>query len=233
MVLLYGECGGRPREAARQYALRFPDRSHPTATTIINVVRRFRATGSIARRPLSWRPRPRRNRTHPVDVLAYALAHPQCSTRDISAACGLTFGRVWQILHNLGAYPYRATLLRRLYTGDRQRRYDWCNFVMNTLNRQPNILADILWTDEARFDRCGVFNRRNAHHGALTNPSWHQEVRHQVRWSLNVWCGIWNNHLIGPVFYDGTLTGQKYLELLQTTVTSFLDDMPLGRLRSV
>ncbi|GBO19401.1 hypothetical protein AVEN_18853-1 [Araneus ventricosus] len=50
---------------------------------------------------------------------------------------------------------------------------------------------------------------------------------------FNVWCGIFNDRLIGPVFYDGTLTGQRYLELLQDVRTDFVENLPLHQLRIV
>jgi len=34
------------------------------------------------------------------------------------------------------------------------------------------------------------------------------ETQHQVKWNINVWCGILNGQIIGPYFYDGNLTGK-------------------------
>ncbi|GBN13005.1 hypothetical protein AVEN_212692-1 [Araneus ventricosus] len=39
--------------------------------------------------------------------------------------------------------------------------------------------------------------------------------------------------LIGPVFYEGTLTGQRYLELLQAVITDFVENLLLHQLRNV
>ncbi|GBL90494.1 hypothetical protein AVEN_179419-1 [Araneus ventricosus] len=70
-----------------------------------------------------------------------------------------------------------------------------------------------------------MFNRQNVHTWSLENPRYAVEVRHQLRWSINVWCGIFNDRLIGPVFYEGTLTGQRYLELLQDVITDFVENL--------
>ncbi|GBL85364.1 hypothetical protein AVEN_34565-1 [Araneus ventricosus] len=59
------------------------------------------------------------------------------------------------------------------------------------------------------------------------------EIRLQLRWSINVWCGIFNVRPIGPVFYEGTLTGQRYLELLQDVITDFLENLPLHQFLNV
>ncbi|GBM01945.1 hypothetical protein AVEN_269555-1 [Araneus ventricosus] len=50
---------------------------------------------------------------------------------------------------------------------------------------------------------------------------------------VNVWCGIFNDRLIGPVFYEGTLTGQGYLELQQDVITDLVEYLPLHQLRKV
>ncbi|GBM57029.1 hypothetical protein AVEN_85501-1 [Araneus ventricosus] len=78
-------------------------------------------------------------------------------------------------------------------TGDAQRRYDWYNFIMNRLEVQPTFLADIIWTDEAYFSRNTMYNKQNIHFWQLVNLRCAVEVRHQVRWSINVWCGIFND----------------------------------------
>ncbi|GBN95813.1 hypothetical protein AVEN_229317-1 [Araneus ventricosus] len=42
-----------------------------------------------------------------------------------------------------------------------------------------------------------------------------------------------STRLIGPVFYEGTLTGQRYLELLQNVITDFVESLPFHQLRNV
>lgn len=39
-----------------------------------------------------------------------------------------------------------------------------------------------------------------------------------MRIAINILCAIYNNKLIGPVFYNGTLTGARYLKLLQNVI---------------
>ncbi|GBO21993.1 hypothetical protein AVEN_16530-1 [Araneus ventricosus] len=101
---------------------------------------------------------------------------------------------------------------------------------MNNLEDHPTFLADIIWTDEACCSRNGVFNRQNIHTWSLENPRYAVEVRHQLRLSINVWCRIFNDRLIEPVFYEGTLTGQRYLELMQDVITDFVENLTLHQL---
>ncbi|GBM73719.1 hypothetical protein AVEN_251162-1 [Araneus ventricosus] len=82
-------------------------------------------------------------------MLAYALAHPQSSTKMISENCDLSKSRLWTILNESGAHPYRSTPVQGLLPKDDERRHMWCNFVMNHLADHPTFLADIIWTGEA------------------------------------------------------------------------------------
>jgi transposase len=233
MVLLYGECGRKARSAARLYRERFPAGPHPSYQTILSVVKRLRETGCVTSRARSGRPAKVGRQVQPDEVLAYALTYPKCSTRQISEHCGLSKSQVWKILQESGAYPYRPMPQQVLLDGDVERRYSWCNFVMNRIQVQPTFLADVVWTDEACFSRNGMCNRQHTHYWALENPRCFTDVRHQVRFGINVWCAIYSNKFIGPIFYDGTLTGARYLQLLQNVMPDFVENLPVFNLRNV
>ena len=102
---------------------------------------------------------------------------------------------------------------------------------MNRLQIQPMFLVDIIWTDEASFSHNTMYIKQNIHSWALENPRCAVDVQHQVRWSINVWCEMYKNRLIGPVFYEDKLTGSRrsrYLELLEDAISNFIDDLPLS-----
>ncbi|KAJ8944282.1 hypothetical protein NQ318_009659 [Aromia moschata] len=48
-----------------------------------------------------------------------------------------------------------------------------------------------------------------------TNPHWIIKAHTQHPQKLNVWAGIVANRIIGPFFFEETLTGERYLEFLQ------------------
>ncbi|GFT83034.1 DUF4817 domain-containing protein [Trichonephila clavipes] len=99
------------------------------------------------------------------DVLGYALAHPESSVRDISKACSCSKSTVWwNILHTYVAYPYRSVLAQELMPGDQERRFDFCNFVLNTLDENPDFLNEVLWSDECQFSRLDTINTQNTHY---------------------------------------------------------------------
>ncbi|CAH0389162.1 unnamed protein product [Bemisia tabaci] len=60
------------------------------------------------------------------------------------------------------------------------------------------------------------FRRRLRH--IPTNPHILLETHTQYPRKLNVWCGIFGDHIIGRFFIDGTLHGDKYRELLEDAI---------------
>ncbi|GBM82807.1 hypothetical protein AVEN_139452-1 [Araneus ventricosus] len=155
----------------------------------------LKEAGCVTGRPRVRRPRNVGRNVQPEDLLAYALSHPQSSTKMISENCGLSNSRVWTILNESGAHPHRSTLVQGLLPRDAETRYTRCNFVMNNLEDHQTFLADIIWTDDACFSRYGMLNRQKVHNWSLRNPRYVVAVRHQLRWSIKVWCEIFNDRL--------------------------------------
>ncbi|KZC05853.1 hypothetical protein WN55_06850 [Dufourea novaeangliae] len=65
----------------------------------------------------------------------------------------------------------------------------------------------ILFTDEATFTNHGEVNR---YYWSIHNPQWLGEVDKQRPWSVNAWCGLLHNKIIGSYFIENTLNGRKY-----------------------
>ncbi len=50
-----------------------------------------------------------------------------------------------------------------------------------------------------------------------------------MNWRVNVWCGIHNGSIIGPVFYDGILGGIRYCDIiLEGVVLDYFEDLQLA-----
>ncbi|GFX65902.1 uncharacterized protein TNCV_13231 [Trichonephila clavipes] len=123
-----------------------------------------------------------------------------------------------------GAYPYRPVLAQELMPGDLERRIDFCNFVLNTLDENPDFLNEVLWSDECQFSRQGTINTHNRHYLSLKNLHQLRSNCHQVCWSVNVCCRIWKSTLIGPIYFDKPLTSESYTEILSGLLADFLED---------
>lgn len=117
--------------------------------------------------------------------------------------------------------------MQGLYHGDLQRRRDFCQEMLERIQNDGRFHLNILWTDESNFNNCGKFNRRNTHIWRTENPREIAETNQQRRFSVNVWCGLLGNSIIGPYFYEGTLTADRYLAFLREELPGLLEDIPL------
>ncbi|GFW73789.1 uncharacterized protein TNCV_1542431 [Trichonephila clavipes] len=106
--------------------------------------------------------------------------------------------------------------------GDQERHFDFCNFVLNTLDENPDFLNEVLWSDECQFSRQGTINTQNKHYVSLENPHLIRPNLHQVRWSVNVLCGIWKSTFHIPLYFDRPLTSET--EILSGPLADFLED---------
>ena len=69
------------------------------------------------------------------------------------------------------------------------------------------VIHNVLFTDEAHFTRDGVNNTRNSR--LLDHDNLHRTVEsnYQYSFSVNVWCGVTGDQLIGPYIFPQRLTG--------------------------
>lgn len=129
---------------------------------------------------------------------------------------------------------YKFHVAQKLFPGDNLRRIEWCNWLFNKIQENPDFLGNIIWTDECTFTSCGLFNRNNEHIWSRENPREFREIRRQGRFSVNVWAGIKGDTIIGPHFFENTLNAERYLNFLQTNFQNFVDEkIPLAELETL
>ena len=95
------------------------------------------------------------------------------------------------------------------------------------MTAHPELLSVILFTDEGSFTRDGINNSRNVHTWSHENPHETRVTNFQRRFSVNVWCGVLGNRLIGPFVFDSNLTGNTYEAFLRNELPGLLEDIPL------
>lgn len=110
---------------------------------------------------------------------------------------------------------------------DHEQRRLFCQWAIQRWRDDENFFKFVMFSDEATFQSDGLLNRHNSHYWSPVNPHWMQEVDHQHRWSVNVWCGIVNGYLIGPHFFEGTVNGANYLQFLQEVLPGLLEHVDL------
>ena len=73
--------------------------------------------------------------------------------------------------------------------------------------------SKIIFSDEAHFYLSGTVNKQNCRIWATENPyAIHQQPLHDKK--VTAWCGLWAGGLIGPYFFDGTVNGNRYRQML-------------------
>jgi len=104
---------------------------------------------------------------------------------------------------------YRA--VKHLGPGDFAERLEFCKL----LNGSGDLHRYILFNDEAQFNGDSINNTHNSHVWADENHHATVESNFQLRFSVNVWCAVLDDQLIGPFILEGHLTGEAYLKFLQ------------------
>ena len=226
MLLMYGEARQNATEARRLYHQQFPQRRLPSDKTIQAVHVRIRETGCVLPKKTNSG-RPRDNQPDEEQILHQIEEDPGVSTREIAKNLHASQSKVCRRISEQGLYPYHLTKIHSLNQEDYQRRVDFCQWLNGRINEDRRFLKKIMWSDEAGFSRDGTFNVHNEHFWSDENPHATKTRGHQQQFSVNVWAGILDNHLIGPVFLPKPLNGQNYLNFLRDRFDNLMDDVPL------
>lgn len=226
MLLIYGEARKNGLLARRLYAERYPERNLPNYKLF------SRLENNLRQNPNAFLRKKLREKTVTTDenvanILNYFEANHNASIREASRDLNLKFGVIQRVLKANKFHDYKLHMLQELSVRDFERRENFvCQFLV-ALSDDPNLFSHILWTDESHFLSHGKPNRKNTHYWSDENPHIIHTVQNQGHFGINVWCGIVGRHLVGPYFYEGPLTGQRYLEFLRNQLPLLLENVPL------
>lgn len=223
MLLIYGECKKNSVQAAALYARRYPDRNHPNRRQFAKEEEKLR------RAPNNDDERFIINENTEIEVLAHVEVNPTSFTREIARHAAISHQSVWKILKKHKYKSFKYQLHQHLYEDDGARRMIFCNWVLEKYGQDREFHKNILFSDESRFTNNGMFNRNNCRYWATENQHLVREGNFQERFGFNVWAGIKNNRIIGPIIFDGPLTGERYLEFLQNEIEDGIDNLPLAQ----
>ncbi|KAF9796188.1 hypothetical protein SFRURICE_010197 [Spodoptera frugiperda] len=241
MLMCLGEARGNASLALRIYRERHPNVRHPSDSRVITAA--FQRV--LENRPIapaaSGGGRPADVQTE-ERILEVVRRNPRLGTRSAAKLLRRRNGSVvshWlvhKVLRRERMRPYKVHKVHALVPGDRERRLNYCRWLVGHQQRS-RFIEHVIWTDEATFTRNGLWNRRNAHVWSQTNPYACQQTGRQTRWSVNVWAGIYNGQILGPVFFlvfflPQRLDGARYLELINVYVDNFLDSLSLAEYRN-
>lgn len=167
-------------------------------------------------------------------IMNLIIEDPTLSTRRVGRIVGVSHTMVWRLWKRYGLHPYHYRKVQGLLPSDNFSRIAFCQRISEFLIQDPLLIKKILWMDEAQFTRAGVFNSKNQHQWQEENPKAVWETSHQREFSVNMWAGILNNKLIGPIEIPHRLNSNNYLEFLQNLLNlDFFEDVDLESLRSL
>lgn len=196
------------------------DTDPPSRLTIYQLRDKFEESGTLADAPRSGRPSVNNDDNRNL-VAQSVVQSPKKSTRRRSLELDISRSTLQRILHSLNLKPYKPRLIHGLLEDDPDRRIQFCGIFINQCQETPDLLDQIVWTDEANFKLSGMVNKHNCVYWDTTNP--HETYEMQLNQpGLTVWAGISSSGVIGPEFFEGTVNCDNYLELLQDTVVPAL-----------
>lgn len=189
-------------------------------------------------RPRSGRPALRADRVHVVqsvmEDMAAETSTGSSSAREAERRTGIPEASIRRILHGmLDLYPYKIQTLHQLLPADTDARQKFATWALEQMQRNPQWLLNVMWTDEAHFSlHCDV-NTQNSRIWATSNPrEYHSQPLHSPH--ITVWCGFTASFILGPFFFEEhcpvsgfktcTVTAKRYLTLLRDHVVPALQE---------
>ena len=101
-----------------------------------------------------------------------------------------------RIITQIGLKPYRPRLIHGLLEDNLDRRVQFSEIMLNKIEKNPGILDNIVWSDEAFFKLSGHINRHNCVYWYSENMHLTLE-QHLNQPGVNVWGGISSSVIYG------------------------------------
>lgn len=184
-------------------------KNDPFSTTVItNLINKFNETKSLHDTPKSGRPSLIDERKEEVVATMEKLQTENvlghASSYSVSKICNIPQRSVCRVLHACGMNPYKISLLQSITAEDKTKRLDFCKWVLDN----PELMHDIVWSDEAYFSLDRLVNRHNCVIWSFENPHrYMQKSLHPLK--VCVWMGFSAGYKLTPVFFDETVNQES------------------------
>lgn len=221
MFKVYIRSNENSARALGEYKRLYPTRSQPHRSYFRFLDRNLKEYGCFEK-PRQLRRHTATDDDSAVNVLTMMEAYPTTSLRQMKRDNISSISSASRILKKYRYLPYKPMRVQKLYPGDNQRRL---TFARRMIDENVD-LSQIIWSDESSFGNQGGPNRQNTRHWSQTNTHEIIETKDQRKYSINVWCGLVDDQLLGPHFLDGTLTGDKYLYFLKHKFRQMVRNLP-------
>lgn len=177
-------------------------------------VKNFRECGTVAKKKPPGLAKSVRTTPTISRVRAAIQASPCRSARMHAKNLNLSDRTVRRILHfDLNYHPYKILYTQQLLPADYAVRMKFCEEMLLKINSGDIPLNALLITDEAHFYLHGDVNKQDLRYWSEGNPRIIQEKPLHLP-KVTAWMGIAAWGVIGPYFFEGTVNGDRYRQLL-------------------
>jgi hypothetical protein len=128
---------------------------------------------------------------------------------------GVSAISVLHILKKGNFKVYTPRLVQQL-RDDPDRRLQFCEWFRDMVGSDPGFAGTVVRSDEAQFKLSGTVNRHNCVYWTEDNPSTVEKAVNLP--GVNVWCGLSSKGLTGPFRFEGNVTGESYLTMLDGSI---------------
>lgn len=214
-----------------EFRTEFPDVAvtfHNFRTGSQYLIDKFRQTGSVQHKKGAGRPTKRSNEV--IEEARQIMENnPSTSIRHLSQQIqqtDLCYSTCQTLLKkDLHLYPYRVTAIHELLPNDVPQRLNFCEWFLNNFQEENSgAFEKTFFTDEAYFYLSGYVNSQNMRMWNTQNP--HVFVERPLHpQKVGVWAAISSRRIVGPIYFDGTITAERYrIEILTTFINELHDD---------
>ena len=207
LFIIYGECDKVISRTCSTFATRYPEKRKPSPNTVKRILENFKNYGSVKAKMQRRKPIVDDENIEIV-ILGYFHAFPRMSLRQAALESGLCKDSIHRILLKHKFHPFSFHMVQGLKETDFLRRQNFCEFILIRSEGDDSYLGNIIWTDEAKFTKNGLFNRHNSHYWSDSNPHMFRERNFQESWQFNVYCAIRNDRVVALQFYQENLNGK-------------------------
>jgi hypothetical protein len=193
------------------FASKFPFSKIPAKSSIQKLISKWRTTGSVVNAKKCRVPTVRTPEAIAV-IEEKILTSPTKSVRKLAQQSGMKRTSCLRILHSLNLKPYRVTCVQELKEPDKEKRVNYCHWLLNKIVDGELDPFQYFMSDEAWFHLSGHINSQNTRHWCTENPhKLHEKPLHDPK--IGVWCAVSGNGIVGPIFFDTNVNTEVYLRV--------------------
>lgn len=210
----------------QEYRRVFPNDSPVSDSVIQRAVTKFHEHGvaSDLKKGHSGRPKSSVTVENIDEVEEFFTENPTTSIRRASQALGIPRSSLHRIQRKLKLHPYKIQVFQELSDFDMERRLTFAMKMIDMILDSTIKTKRIWFSDEAHFWLTGYVNKQNYRFWANENPRVFETTSMKPQ-RITVWCAISEKGIIGPVFLDQTINGERYKQMLVKDFIPFAQGM--------